>query len=128
MAHLKTPTGVSSQSTGASQPAAALRVSVEPGGVELRLFLDARVQLEDLSDRHGGVGGGRQGELHPQSPILPLCGRKEGHTGSEGAASPSLLLTLFRRSLSSMSAGQPFTASTSHGHDSSVLPTAHHSM
>lgn len=47
-------------------------VSVEPGGVELRLLLDAGVQLEHLSDGHGGIGGGRQGELHAQSPVLPL--------------------------------------------------------
>lgn len=39
--------------------------SVEPQGVELGLFLDAGVQFQDLSDCHGGVGGGRQGELHP---------------------------------------------------------------
>lgn len=31
-------------------------VSVEPGGVELRLLLDAGVQLEDLSDCHGSIG------------------------------------------------------------------------
>lgn len=45
---------------------------VEPQGVELGLFLDAGVQLQDLSDCHGGVGGGRQGKLHPQSPVLSL--------------------------------------------------------
>lgn len=47
-------------------------VLVEPGGVELSLVLDAGVHLEHLSDGHGGVGGGRQRELHPQSPVLPL--------------------------------------------------------
>lgn len=53
-------------------------LSVKPGGVELRLFLDAGVQLEDLSDCHRSVGRGRQGELHPQSPIFPLC-QEDGH-------------------------------------------------
>lgn len=58
-------------------------VSVEPGGVELCLFLDASVQLEDFSDCHSSIGRGRQGELHPQSSILPLCWRKERNTVSE---------------------------------------------
>lgn len=40
-------------------------VSIEPGCVELCLLLDARVQLEDFSNRHSCIRRGRQGELHP---------------------------------------------------------------
>lgn len=50
------------QATGALQPAAAVRllkeytaVSVEPGSVELCLFLDASVQLEHFSNCHSCI-------------------------------------------------------------------------
>ena len=54
---------------------------VEPDGVELGLVLDAGVHLEHLSDGHGGIGGGRQRELHPQSPVLPLWRWEEEKRG-----------------------------------------------
>lgn len=47
--------------------------SVEPGGVELRLFLDAGVQLEHFPDGHGSVRRGRQRELQPKRAVLPFC-------------------------------------------------------
>ena len=54
-------------------------VSVEPGRVELRLVPDAGVHLQHLPDGHGGVRGGRQGEVHPQGPVFTLWreGRRE---------------------------------------------------
>lgn len=47
------------KATGALQPAAAVRLlkeySVEPGSVELCLFLDASVQLEHFSNCHSCI-------------------------------------------------------------------------